>query len=296
MMLIVNILLFLCFSFTSCSDLHEGSNARLAGYDLTKPSQTLILPGKLKEISGLTDIDATTVACIQDENGILFIYDIERNNIKEQFNFHIDGDYEGITLVDKSMYVLRSDGTLFEIENYDSKDYKLHTYITGIPANDNEGLCYDPDHNRLLLACKSKIGKGAEYKDMRVIYGFDLKSKKLSAEPVYNFDLLEMKAFAKDKNVALPVKNKKKGTDLVMKFLPSAIAIHPVSDKLYLLSAVDHLLFIFDKNGRPVHIEQLDHEMFNKAEGITFLPNGDMVITNEAEDKEPTLHRFKYLN
>lgn len=38
--------------------------------------------------------------------------------------------------------------------------------------------------------------------------------------------------------------------------------------------------------GNLEYIEQLDPIMFNKAEGITFYDNGDMLITNEGQDKK----------
>lgn len=296
MMLISNLLLIFCLNFNSCSTTSFSSNAKITGYDLTKPDNTLILPDTLREISGLTDIDTATVACIQDENGILFIYDLIRNEIRKQYNFHIDGDYEGITLVDKTMYILRSDGTLFEISDYQAKDFKLQTYATGIPASNNEGLCYDANNNRLLVACKNKLGKGPEYKDKRVIYGFDLSTKKLSKEPVFNFDVATIKAFAKQKKLNLPVRDKKKGTEPIIKFFTSAIAIHPFTERLYLLSAADHMLFIFNMTGKLEHIELLNPKMFNKAEGITFFENGDMLITNEGQNGKPTLLRFNYVN
>lgn len=47
-------------------------------------------------------------------------------------------------------------------------------------------------------------------------------------------------------------------------------------------------------NGDIEHIEQLNPTMYNKAKGITFYENGDMLITNEGQDKKPTLLYFKY--
>lgn len=270
------------------------NSEKITGYNLTKPDMSFVLPDTLREISGLTDIDSTTFACVQDENGILFIYDALSNKIKKQYTFNIDGDYEGITRVGKVIYILRSDGTLFEISNYESPDFRLTSYVTGIPANNNEGLCYDKDNDRLLVASKGKIAKGPQYKDKRVIYGFNLKTKTLSKEPVFDFDLQAIKQFAIDNKIDLPTRTKKKGEEPILRFMTSAIAIHPISKKLYLLSASDHLLFIFNMNGNIEHIEQLNPDMFNKAEGITFLENGVMLITNEGQDKKPTLLRFKY--
>ncbi|HRH65088.1 MAG TPA: SdiA-regulated domain-containing protein [Bacteroidia bacterium] len=288
----------ICLFFIVCTPASYSNNTKIPGYDISQPDTILILPDILHEISGLTNIDQNSFACIQDENGILFIYDIVDNKITKQYNFHIDGDYEGITRVENSIYILRSDGTLFEISDYRATDFKLRSFSTGIPASNNEGLCYDAGNHRLLIACKSKPGKGPEYKDKRVVYGFDLKSKQISDEPVFNFNVNEIKAFAQEKKLNVIARTKKKGetTAPLIKYLMSAIAIHPFTQKLYVLSAVDHMLFIFDSGGTLEHIELLNAEMFNKAEGITFTANGDLLITNEGQNKKPTLLRFNFLN
>jgi hypothetical protein len=94
------------------------------GYDFSKPIVKDILPASLQEISGLAIIDSTTIACIQDENGILFLYDTKNHKIKQQYIFGLNGDYEGITKVGELLYVLRSDGVLFELKNYSTKKNK----------------------------------------------------------------------------------------------------------------------------------------------------------------------------
>jgi hypothetical protein len=278
--------LLLCFNLSD----------KYIGYNFKKPDAKLILPPILQEISGLTYIDSISFACIQDEDGVLFIYDIAKNKIREQYVFGLRGDYEGITKVNETIYVLRSDGALLEITNYRSKNFKVAAYITGIPANNNEGLCYDEENNRLLIACKGKIEKGPGYKDIRLIYGFDLKTKKLIPKPVFEFNVQVIKQFAIDNKVPLPVRIKKKGliSEPILKFATSAICLHPVTKKLYLLSATDHLLFVFNMNGTTEHIEKLDPVVYNKAEGVTFFGNGDMLITNEGQDKNPTLLRLNY--
>jgi len=295
-MFFVNIFLASSLMLSGCTSSTYSNNSSVYGYNLSNPDQTLVLPEVLREVSGLTDIDASTVACVQDERGILFIYDIINNKIRHEYNFHLDGDYEGITIIGNTVYILRSDGLLFEIPDYTVKNFKVKSYATGIPANNNEGLCYDKDNHRLLIASKSKIGKGPEFKDKRFIYAFDLKTMKLNADPVYSFDVNAIKSFAQEKNLNLPEKSRKTGTVPVLKFFPSAIAIHPVTKNLFLLSAADHMLFIFKPNGTIEHIEVLDQKVFNKAEGITFFNNGDMLITNEGQNIQPTLLRFNYLN
>ncbi len=290
--------IFSVLFLAACGTTAPTTTIRSTGYDLSRPESVSILPDTLHEVSGLTDIDAHTVACIQDENGVLFLYDLVSNTIKEQFQFHIDGDYEGVTRVGDAMFILRSDATLFEVDNYRQKDFTLHTYPTSIPAKDNEGLCFDEKYHRLLIACKSKLGKGAEFKDKRAIYAFDLYTKQLLPEPVFEFDVQVIKEFALSRNVILPQRSVKRSgeatTESLLKFKASAISVHPLRNELYLLSATDHLLFIFDMKGQVLHVEALDPKMFNKAEGITFMENGDMLISNEGQDHKPTLLLFEY--
>ena len=283
------------FAFLGCNT--ETANDEPAiGYNLNLPDATLTLPDILHEISGIVNINSTTVACIQDEHGIVFIYDILKNEIKGQFNFNTDGDYEGIARVDKTLYILRSDGALFEVSDFESDDFNLDFFETNIPSKDNEGLCYDKDNNRLLIACKGKAGNGDKNKDKRLIYSFDLGTKTLAKKPAFEFDVDILLEFALNNKIRLQTKKDKDDhtEKPVLKFGTSAICIHPVTKRLFLISADDHLLFIINNEGKIEQIEQLDPEMFIQAEGLTFLETGDMLISNEGRDKSPTMLRFNY--
>ena len=267
------------------------------GYDFSKPTLNDELPPILHEISGLAIIDSTSIACIQDEDGILFIYNIKSNKITKQHTFGLKGDYEGITLVNDLLYILRSDGVLFEIKNYQSKKLKVKTYPTRVPAVNNEGLCYDAINNRLLIGAKGKINKDPINKNDRYIYSFDLKTKILHSNPAFSFNLLDINLSAKMQGIHFPKKQNKKGESIEhgFKFNTSEIAIHPITQQLFVLSATDHALFIFNKNGNLEYIEQLNPSVFNKSEGLDFFKNGDLLISNEGQAHKPTLLRFNYM-
>jgi hypothetical protein len=47
-------------------------------------------------------------------------------------------------------------------------------------------------------------------------------------------------------------------------------------------------------NGEIENIERLNPSLFSNAEGIAFFENGDMLITNEGQNKSATLLRFNY--
>jgi hypothetical protein len=193
------------------------------------------------------------------------------------------------------MYVLRSDGLLYEVRNFMGKEPETFSYDTGIPINNNEGLCYDRAANRLLIGCKSKL-EGRENRDRRLVYAFDLENKQLARRPLFDFRVSAVMNFARENNVILPVRMTKKGKEKEMRIRlsTSEIAIHPVTRELYVLSAADKMLFIFNFGGKLLHLEQLDPLLFNKPEGIAFYSNGDMLISNEGQQLSPTLLRFDY--
>jgi len=270
---------------------------RTAGYNFNSPDAAIALTDILHEISGITFLDSNTLVCVQDENGILFFYDITKRKIISQKNFSGKGDFEGIARAEDTIYVLRSDGILYEIADFKSDNPIVTSFNTDIPSKDNEGLCYDNKSNRLLIACKEKTGKGDLSKDNRYIFGFDLSSKKLIGEPVLTFDVDWLKEYAKANNIKLPLKNTKKGLAVEpdLKFHASGIAIHPLTGKIYLLSADDHLLFIFDNAGIIGQIIRLNPTQLYQPEGITFLENGDLLISTEGAGKGPAgLIRFNY--
>ena len=266
------------------------------GYYFSKPVWKDVLPVSLHEISGLAIIDSNTIACIQDENGILFFYDTKLHKIKREIAFGLNGDYEGITRVEKSLFILRSDGVLFEIVNFNSEKFNVKTYATQVPAINNEGLCHDAANDRLLIGAKGRINKDPQYRDQRFIYSFDLKTRSLNKKPVFQLNINDINISAKLDGFNFTKKKDKKGNtiEIPLKLNTSEIAIHPVTKQVYVLSATDHCLFIFNMNNKLEKITPLNPILFNKAEGLSFFPNGDLIVSNEGQAHQPTLLRFNY--
>lgn len=269
-------------------------------YNFSQPDKVYHLPPVLHEISGLTDLSNNVVACVQDELGLIFIYDLEKEEILNKIQFGPNGDYEGITYTGSHLYVLRSDAVL--ISCVLSKDFTTVTEVdsinTNIPAIDNEGLCYDKNRDRLLIGSKSKLGKGSAYKDIRGVYEYDLKTRQISKEPVVSIYRSDVIDYANKNNIDLPTKLKKKSNKEVVtvKVAISAIAVNSANDNYYILSAKDHLLIITNSKGEIQDLYPLDKNLFQKAEGITFLDSGDILISNEGKRDKPTILKFKIHN
>lgn len=278
------------------TSLSLGSGRELKHYNFEQPDKIISLQDSLREISGIAFIDDSTVVCVQDENGILFVYDIQHNRIKERHPFHADGDYEGITTAYNYIYILRSDGKLFEISDFNSKKITTKSYTTNVPATNNEGLCFNYGENELLIGCKNKVTHSDVEKDVRQIYAFDLSDHKLEKNAKFEMSVEDAMTFADKKNLDMSGvgANKKGKNKNTFKFNISAIAIHPISGNLYILNAADHALFVVNDKSKIIAIQLLDPVLFNKPEGLTFKPNGDMFITNEGQEGQANIVTLTY--
>jgi hypothetical protein len=254
-----------------------------------------VLPPILTEVSDIVALSQHEIACVQDEKGIVFVYDIGERKITRQMRFAPKGDYEGLTSVDSRLFVLRSDGLLYELSG-DWKSPTVKTHTLRIPTSNNEGLCFDRERERLLVAPKSRLGKGSEFKDTRAIFAFDLRKMELLTDPTFYVSVDAIREYAQSQGRAVPEKQKKKGGGVrsALRFMPSSIAVHPLTGEVLLLSSIDHVLVACDMNGKVTGYAALDPVLFSQPEGLTFLSNGDLVVSNEAAGREPTLLLFRY--
>ncbi len=265
-------------------------------YDLSKPSGKYVLPEILFEVSGLTNIDSAHIACVQDELGTVFIYNFKSNTIVFEHKFDTEGDFEGLTYANKTLFILRSDGRLTEWSNFSFQTGGKtiqHSMLPLLTAN-NEGLCFDSKQNRLLIAAKSKP-INHDYKAERFIYEYNLIKNELNPEPAYSINTADLGVIAKKFNIEQN-DTTVKGKPRPFNFRPSSLAVHPETSDIYIISASDKLLLVMDKKGNIEHMEELSPELFAKAEGITFLDDGTMIIVNEGVGSAPTMLMYRPKN
>ena len=62
------------------------------------------------------------IACVQDEKGTVYVYDIHKDKLKESVDFGRNKDYEAIANVNDTIYVLKSNGTIYEIDALESTE------------------------------------------------------------------------------------------------------------------------------------------------------------------------------
>lgn len=230
-----------------------------------------LMPYDLLEISGMTFINDTLLGCIQDNYGILFIYDLKNSELISKTGFAGEGDFEGITLVGKTAYALRSDGVICEINNIYEEEPEVEIITTSLnQGHDTEGLAYDRKNKRLLITCK---GYDDKYKNQKPIFAFDLVKKELVETPVYIIDLNNK--LLEEKDVAQE--------DF---FRPSDISIHPKTQKLYITDSANRKLVILTKEGAIESVYKLSKQVWPQPEGIAFNSKGELFVSSEGVNSE----------
>jgi uncharacterized protein YjiK len=222
------------------------------------------LPSSLREISGISFIDNDRVACIQDEAGTIYIFRLSSGKIEKEIAFAGSGDYEDVVVIGSTAFVMRADGLLIEVKNFESQNKSVVEHKTFLTAENNvEGLTYDEKNKRLLMSIKDedKFSPGN-----KGIYSFNLDKRQLDTEPVAKIDM----------ESGLLEKGKKKGASLK----PSAIAVHPSTGKYYLTDGPKSKLVILS-GGDIENVFQLDEKKFPQPEGLSFSPDGKLYISSE---------------
>lgn len=248
------------------------------GYDLNRPQKENL--GKvLNEISGITyNRDDNTLLAISDSKEKVFQINIDKLKLKDYTDKVVPSksDIEDVEKVDSTLFLLSSKGIIYEVAGRKPDTIKRYTFHSD-NKNDFETLYYDPSANGLIMVCKKcAADKGAH---VRSAFRFDLAKKQFDPSAYFTFSVDDVKKILHNKEA---------------KFDPSAAAIHPVDNRLYILSSAGNLLVIADTRGKIIEAFQLNPEQFPQAEGIAFAPNGDMFITNEGKYGAPTLQEFKY--
>ena len=271
------------------------------GYRLSEPNEIYTLPGSLKEVSGMQSISNTVVACIQDEKGIIYLFDLEQRKIVQEIKWGKDGDYEGVAGNADTLYVLESNGTIHQVTNYQAANSpSVKSWETGVYSGcDAEGLYLLSNEKKLLVACKEgEGGVGADVPSgVRSIWSFDLHKQELFKEPYrqINLETLE-EELVRDglDKFSLGLKKFLDAAGESGVLAPSGIAVHPNTHDLFVVSAKSGLLVVLSPTGQLKYLEELPRSSFLFPESITFTPEGDLLIGNEGKGGEPNILFFKY--
>ena len=244
-------------------------------YDLAHPQRKWRLPEELLEISGNSFIDSNHLLVIEDLRPNLYLINLKDTaaTIEKKIPFKDDPsgkkfDVEDVVLVDNTAYALWSHGSIYKITDWQSKPQvkEIKTFLS--KENNTEGICYDPVTKNILIACKNNAGEEDEKKSTRGIYQFNMANDSVSETP---FMLIHKKDF-------------KAVTGEKINLYPSAIAVHPITHDIYILSTKEtKCLAVFSHDGTLKNFQLIDRNILLQPEGMCFAPNGTLYISSEGK-------------
>jgi uncharacterized protein YjiK len=238
-------------------------------YNFESPSEQYDLPKKLKEISGLSYYKNNQLACVNDEEGKVFMYDLTKKEIVEKIPFGKDGDYEGIEVIGNEVFILKSNGKINSFKIGEAFERTID--CTDPDVIEYEGLGYDPKNKRLLLAAKERV---KDKDDKKMIYAYDFDRKILF------------------KNIAIPqeqITDEANGKD----FRPSGIAVNPLTGQYFILASDGKKLLVLSEDGQKEALISLNPKIFKQPEGICFSPDGVLYISSEGKDGDGYILSFE---
>lgn len=259
---------FLFLSFTGCNQSQTDKDlSSPPEYNLNRPT-VIKLPGYLDEISGIAFYPKDkTVFAISDEKGWLYKIFLSGNMVIQKWKFAKKNDFEDVVLVDSTFYILKSTGELLSLRFYSHDSITVKNYKLPLPGkNEFEILYLDKEQHRLILLCKQCE---ADDNNSLSAWSFDLSALTYSSGPAYVIDIRKIETLMQEKKV---------------RFKPSAAAMQPLTGRLFIISAINKVLVVADPNGNPEKIYRINPRLYKQPEGITFTPEGHLLISNESKD------------
>jgi hypothetical protein len=256
------------------------------GYDMVKPVNSWTLPDSLKEISGIVKTGKNSMLAIEDLHALIYELSLDSGHatVARQVLF-LDStgddkkiDMEDLAMVKDTIYALWSHGGVFKIKNWKGKLQTTEFKTSLDKDNDTEGLAWDPETGNLLIACKAESDVEDQKKSTRAIYQFDLKKDILIDSPFLLIDPKHFESFTKDK----------------VDFYPSAIAVHPKTHDIYIISTKGNkAMAVYSHDGKLKGFDYLDKDLLKKPEGICFDESGNLYISSEStKEKAAVIYQF----
>jgi uncharacterized protein YjiK len=249
-----------------CTATPASNQANAAAQTDADGVRILPLPDELREISGLAVAGPTSVFAHDDEQGVVREVSIEDGHIIRSIRFGDSGDFEGIAADGNRIFVITSNGMLSSFTaGADGTTVTPETVDTGVGERcEIEGLSLGPQPGRLLILCKDVRGHGNHGR--LLVFAWDIAARRLVEQPFVDADLSDV------------LGENRRG------FAPSGIDWDVRRRRVVIVSARNRLLLELDESGRVVTQRVLEALRHPQAEGVAVMPNGVLVISDEAGD------------
>lgn len=238
-----------------------------SGASREEPLARWVLPLALSEISGIALTPDGRLLAHNDEAGRVFEIDYRRGIIVKRFTLGaetIHADFEGITIVGERIFMLASNGKVYEFrEGRDGERVRYVVHDTKLGREcEFEGIAFDATANALVMACKN-IGIKS-LKDFVVLYRWNIDDRTASRVAQITVPLSEVI-----------------GSNGWKRFSPSDLAVDPQTGNYIIIAAQEKGLLSLTPEGVVLFSRALPsrHPM---AEGLAITKDSILIISDEA--------------
>jgi len=287
-------ILLLCGGLTAWSGCRQAPAAELsvrvqrltaslasAGADPTKPLALWILPRDMGELSGLAMTSDGRLLAHGDEWGQVYVLDPRGGAMLKRFSIGASSaetraDFEGITVVGERIFMVASNGMLYEFAEGDDGErvgYVVHDTRLGKEC-EFEGIAYDSAQGLVVLPCK-KVGTRS-LRDQLVLYRWRLDGSTDSTLVPLTIPLSSVI-----------------GSNAWKGLHPSDVTVDPATGNYVLIAAQEKALIEITRLGEVVRAVPLPGQHV-QAEGVALTPDGILIVGDEATTRPATLTLYRW--
>lgn len=235
------------------------------------------LPRELEEVSGLAMTGDNRLLAHNDERAIIFEIDYRNGSIVKTFqlsdtDYPAAGDFEGIAETDDGIFLVTSNGRLFQCREGNAGESVLfNVYTTGVGRDcEIEGLAYDHTRRELILICKE--ARSLEMEGQLALCRWSIDERRLDRD---GQTLITVKDFSRH------IKGKK--------FQPSGIERHPESGNYYIVAARQAAIAEMTPGGTVIAVRKFPAKWHRQVEGIAFAADGTLIVADEGAGRKGRL-------
>ncbi|MBA2627505.1 MAG: hypothetical protein H0U85_05795 [Gemmatimonadales bacterium] len=255
----------------------SADSAARAGRRSDQPIAQWVLPARYAEISGIALTEDGRLLAHGDERAEIWEIDFRRGVVTKAFGLGqppVQGDFEAMTMADGKLYLLDSDGRIYEsTEGKDNETVAYNEYDTRLTKEcEFEGLTFDPVSRSLVLACKHVRREAPP--NALVLYRWPLPGTDSErAAPV---------------PIVIPIARFNELGQTWKKFEASDIARDPRTGTFIVISSLQQAMAEITLDGRVLHAGRIPgrHLM---PEGVAVTVDGRLIISDEANGQRPVL-------
>ena len=260
-------------------------------FDLLNPNNISMLPMGIESFSSISFLDSTILICLQEESGSLVLLDSYSNKVLSPLNLNLPDKIIDFSSIDSTIILVDDKMQVHFLSSpYDSSSIESTTDI--LSDWKSAATCVHESTKRLFILSESNLD--SENPINNSVYTYSLAKRKLSEKSLFDISVSEIELFAMENNISIPEKViNQLDTAFELIFNPCAIAVHPKTNEIYVLSAKNRSIVIYNQFGEIINLVFLDEKQFSNPTAMTFHSSGDILISN-SDLMSPAIVRCKW--